>query len=328
MSVLSRPRIGQVLRLLGAPLWLGAVVWWVGPQAVWDALRAADGPWLLAGLLCATVGNVLAALRWAALVRWLGHAVSRRWSLGVYFQAAAISALLPGAVLGGDLYRVWQLQREDCPAGTAGLSVVLDRLSGLWILFALAALGLWGGAGAPEMQRLRALLQVPAGWDTTVLAAGLLCLVLLLPLGVLWLLATLARWGARPGSRRATAADLLQRPGALRHYLWQAAASLLVQVCTVGSWVCAACAFGVTLPGWLIAVTTAPILLLASMPVSFGGWGTREAAAVASWTAFGVAPAAAMSAAAAYGLYALLQTPLALWPRHRTPVVKSGSASR
>ncbi|MBY0468085.1 MAG: flippase-like domain-containing protein [Burkholderiaceae bacterium] len=315
MSVSARQRLGSALRLIGAPLLLGGVIWWAGPQAIWAALRGADGRWLVAGLLCAFAGNVAAAWRWAELARWLGHAVSARWSVAVYFQAAAINALLPGAVIGGDLFRAWQLQRSGCPRGAAGLSVVLDRLSGLWILFALAALGLFGGLDAPEMQRLRVLLHVPDAWGMEALALGVLLAVLVLPLGVLLALATLAGRGARPGSRRAMAVELLQRPGGLNQYLWQAAASLLVQLFTVCAVICAARAFGISLPVWLIAVTTAPILLLASMPVSFGGWGTREAAAVAAWSLFGVAPPLAVAAAAAYGAYALVQAPLALWLR-------------
>lgn len=311
-------RTWQVLRLLGAPLLLGGVVWWAGPQAIWDALRGADGRWLLSGLLCAIAGNVAAAWRWGELARWLGHEVSPRWSVVVYFQAAAINALLPGAVVGGDLFRAWQLQRRGCPPGAAGLSVVLDRLSGLWILFALAALGLFGGVDQPEMQRLRVLLHVPDAFGAGWLATALLVTLLILPLGLLLALATLAGRGARPASRRAKAVELLQRPGGLNQYLWQAAASLLVQLFTVCAMICAARAFGIALPAWLIVVTTAPILLLASMPVSFGGWGTREASAVVGWSFFGVAPALAVAAAAAYGAYALLQAPLALWLRPDT----------
>lgn len=329
MSVSSRQRLWSVLRLFGAPLLLGGVVWWAGPQAIWAALRQADGRWLAAGLLCAFAGNVVAAWRWGELARWLGHAVSVRWSVAVYFQASAINALLPGAVVGGDLFRAWQLQRQGCPRGAAGLSVVLDRLSGLWILFALAALGLFGGLGTPEMQRLRGLLHVPEAWGTVWLAAALLVAVLALPLGVLFALATLAGRGARPGSRRAAAVELLQRPGGLNQYLWQAVVSLLVHVFTVSALLCAARAFGIGLPAWLIVVTTAPILLLASMPVSFGGWGTREAAAVAGWSVFGVAPALAVAAAATYGIYALLQAPMALWSTaSATPVSDRDSPPR
>ena len=56
-------------------------------------------------------------------------------------------------MVGGDLFRAWQLQRTGCPRGAAGLSVVLDRLSGLWILLALASLALFGGLHAPECCR-------------------------------------------------------------------------------------------------------------------------------------------------------------------------------
>jgi glycosyltransferase 2 family protein len=97
---------------------------------------------------------------------------------------------------------------------------------------------------------------------------------------------------------------------------------LLVQLFTVCAVICAARAFGILLPAWLIVVTTAPILLLASMPVTFGGWGTREAAAVAGWSLFGATPALAVAGAAAYGAYALLQAPLALWLRPETGQVR------
>ena len=146
------------------------------------------------------------------------------------------------------------------------------------------------------------------------IALTLLVLVLLLPLGGLMALAAVAGHRALPGSRRAVAVGLLQRPEALQQYVRQAGASLFVQAVSVGALYCAARAFGVQLPGWLIAVTAAPIFLLAALPVSFGGWGTREAATVTGWAAFGVSPALAVGASAAVGIYALLQATLGLLP--------------
>lgn len=305
----------QALRLLGTPLLLGAVVWWVGPQALWATLRGADGRWLLAGLLCFTAANALAALRWGEMARWLGHRVSARWALAVYFRGSALNAVLPGAVVGGDVFRAWQLHRHGCGRGAAGLSVALDRLSGLWILFALSGLAVGVGIGSPELTRLRQLLHVPEAWPTLMIVAVGVAAVLALPLGVLWAAAAFGGTGAQPGSRRAAAVLLLRQPEALRQYAWQAAASLVVQCFNVGALYCSALAFGVTLPGWLIAFTTAPIVLLASMPVSFGGWGTREMATVVGWSAFGTAPAVAVGAAAAYGVYPLLLAVLAWLPR-------------
>ena len=314
MTSATRQRVMKGLRLVGAPLLLGAVVWLAGPRALWEAVRAADPAWLLAGLGCAVMGNVSAAVRWGELARWLGHPVGIHWRLAIYFRSVAVNALLPGAVVGGDVYRAWQLHRDGCPKAAAGISVVLDRLSGLWILYALAALSLFAAGGTPELDTLRRLLHVPPAWPTVAIAGVALIGVLLLPLLLLVALAALAGHRAEPGSRRATAAELIHRPQGLQQYGRQAAMSLAAQAFTVAALYCAARAFGIALPAWLITFTAAPIFLLAALPVSFGGWGTREAATVTGWAAFGVAPALAVGAAATFGIYALLQAALAWIP--------------
>ncbi len=317
----TRHQAMQLVRLVGAPLLLAAVVWLAGPQAVLAAVRGADVGWLLLGLVSATAGNTSSSLRWAELARWLGHRVRARWAIAVYFRGVAINALLPGAVLGGDMFRAWQLNRDGCPMAAASLSVVLDRLSGLWILFALGALALFVGLGSPEMDILRTRLHVPEGWPSGLIAAGLLGVVLLLPLLVLSTLAALAGWGAKPGGRRAMAVELLRRPHGFQQYRRQAMASLAVQAFAVGALYCAGRAFGVVLPWWVVAFTAGPIFLFAALPVSFGGWGTREVATVTAWSAFGVAAPLAVAAAAAFGIYALAQATLAWLPIPSTPSV-------
>jgi len=311
---LGRQHAMQLLRLVGAPLLLAAVVWLAGPQAVLAAVRGADVSWLVLGLASATAGNTSSSLRWSELARWLGHRVRARWAIAVYFRGVAINALLPGAVLGGDMFRAWQLHRDGCPMGAASLSVVLDRLSGLWILFALGALALLAGMGTAEMEILRARLHIPEAWSTAVIAASLLGTVLLLPLLVLSTLAAVAGYGAKAGGRRATAVELLRRPNSFQQYRRQAAASLVVQAFAVGALYCAGRAFGVVLPWWVVAFTAGPIFLFAALPVSFGGWGTREVATVTAWSAFGIAPPLAVAAAAAFGVYALAQSVLAWLP--------------
>jgi hypothetical protein len=72
LTSITRQRAMQVLRLVGAPLLLAGVVWLAGPRAIWEAVQGADAGWLLAGLLCATLGNASAALRWAELARTPG----------------------------------------------------------------------------------------------------------------------------------------------------------------------------------------------------------------------------------------------------------------
>jgi uncharacterized membrane protein YbhN (UPF0104 family) len=196
----------------------------------------------------------------------------------------------------------------------ASVSVVLDRLSGLWILFAIAALALLGGQGSVELDSLRTWAHVPPSWPTVVMASMAAFAVLALPLAVLCGISVWAGRAAPVDSRRATAAALLQRPQALQQYVRQALASAVVQAFAIAALWCAASAFGVQIPAWAVAATAAPIFLLAALPVSFGGWGTREVATVTAWTVFGVPPALAVSASAAFGAFLLIQAVLGLLP--------------
>jgi len=291
-------------RLAAAPLLLAGVVWLAGPAAVLDAVRRADGAWLLAGLASSLVFNVLSALRWRHLVQWLGHEVSAHWALAVNFRAMALGSVLPGATVGGDLLRAWHLRGHGCPGAAAGMSVVLDRLSGLWMLWALAAAGLAAGAAAPGLQPFQRALGLPAGTSLAPLGLGALGAVLGLPL------ALMTTW--RASGRGGGLAALLRRPRPLQAYAWQALASLGAQAFSVASFACAARAFGIGVPMELIAITAAPIFLTASLPISFGGWGTRELATVAAWSALGVAAPQATSASLAFGGYALVQAVLGL----------------
>lgn len=299
-----------------APLLLGGVVWLSGPQALAAALRDAHAGWLVAGLAASLLSNLLSAWRWQHLIGWLGHLVDTRWSMAVNFRALAVGAVLPGSTLGGDVLRVWQLRRHGCSTAKASLSVALDRLSGLWMVWALGLAGLAAGVGAQGMEPLQRLAGVPPHWPLLPLTVATLATVLLLPLAVL------AAWRAS-GLGGPRVRLLLQQPGALGSYAWQALVSLAVQVFSVGSLACAALAFGITLPVWMVGVTAAPIFLLASLPISFGGWGTRELAAVTVWGAFGVAAPQAAGASIAFGVYALVQAGLGL-----LPVPDPGSGNR
>ncbi len=300
---MSKGRLGTWLRVAVAPALLLAVLWTVDLQAVRQQLAQARPAWLLAGLACAVASNMASAWRWCALVRWLGHRLAGLRAQAIYFQAMAISALLPGAVVGGDVYRALALRRDGQGALEAGLSVLLDRLSGLWMLWVLALVAAaWGLAqGAGAALAVVGLAQVPAA---LVLALALvLVLAPALALG-------LGRWALRRAPQatwRQRLATLVGRPGARRQYVEQMLVSTLVQLLSVAALACMGRAVGVDLPYWAYAVAAAPTFLMAALPVSFGGWGTREAAAVLSLAPFGVAAPAAAAASVLYGLLALLQ---------------------
>ncbi len=287
------------IKAASGALLLGAVAYFADPAALWARLRNAHVGWLLAGLCAAILSNVVSAWRWRALAQWLGAPM--RWpdALRWYFQAIGLNALLPGAVVGGDVYRAVVLQRSGQGKAAASLSVLLDRLSGLWMLCAMGALG--AVAAAPV---LAPVVHLPQAWFVGILLLGT-ALWLVLPWALLWWLgrrdaATLPSW-LHPLLHAAQRADFNTQ------MLMQAASSALVQLLSAAALALGGVALGIHLPvaAWTFAM--APIFLMAALPVSVGGWGTREAASAAALAPFGVPTAVAVGVGLIYGVYALVQ---------------------
>ncbi|WP_036593603.1 lysylphosphatidylglycerol synthase transmembrane domain-containing protein [Ottowia thiooxydans] len=293
-----KPSHKALLRgLLGLAL-LAVVLALADPARVIAALRQAHPGWVLTGLVLAIASNVASALRWRVLARWLGGDLglgnAQRW----YFQAMGLNALLPGAVVGGDVYRAMMLRRAGQDTLASTWSVIIDRMSGLWMLCAIGGLG--AVLSAP---RLGAELSV----DPTLLSA-LMLVCTLAWLALPWLLPPLLRLWKGPGERWIGPLRIAaQRPDFAAQVGVQALWSAAVQVLSAAALAAGAYALGVRLSPAAWAFAIAPIFLMAALPVSVGGWGTREAAAVAALAPFGVAPAAAVGGAMVYGLYSLVQ---------------------
>lgn len=304
------------LRVLLGALLLGAVFAFADLRQLLDRLRAADPRWLLAGLVAACASTAASAWRWRAWAHALGCELNAGPALRCYVRALGLNALLPGAVVGGDVYRALVLRRSGQPAVAAGWSVVLDRLSGLWMLGVLGAIGAAASASAlgPAIDlspmQFAALALASAGLLLGLPTLGLAGLVPVLKpvLGPL-----LRRLGKR--WQRGPATSWL--PPAPQHgwprLIWrQAALSLVVQLLSAAALACGGRATGVALdaPAWAFAA--APIFLMAALPIGFGGWGTREAAAAIALSPFGVTPAAAVAVAIVYGLYGPVQALLGM----------------
>lgn len=295
---MRRPGKALLRGLLGLTL-LGLVLALADPARVAAQLRQAQPGWLLVGLLAAMASNIVSALRWQALARWLGAEV--RWldACRWYFQAMGLNALLPGAVVGGDVFRAMALRRAGQDAAAAGWSVVLDRVSGLWMLCALGGLG---AAACADV--LAPWLRLPPG-----VFAGLILAGTLLWLALPWALPVLLRISpARlQGGWLVPLRLAAGRPDFRRQWVGQALASAAVQVLSAAALAAGGMALGVALPAPVWAWAMAPVFLMAALPLSVGGWGTREAAAVAALAPFGVAASAAVGVGMVYGLYGLAQ---------------------
>jgi len=268
---------------LGVAL-LVAVVWYVDPAALARQLAAVDARWFAAAVVASVISNVFSAARWAAIARGLGLKAPLGGALRMYFRGMTMNVLLPGATVSGDLLRGYQLaQQQNNPLLRSGLSVLLDRLSGLWILCACSLFSLIGALATGL---------VPMEKHTWIYLAGLL-----VALGLPWLPLPVQR--AENARRQA-----LQSGGPILRSIWL---SVLVQVFSAAAlWLCGFAA-GVSLSYPVMLAAAAPIFIMGAMPLGWGGFGARELSAVVVLGALGVAPEQATVSALLYGISMVLQ---------------------
>ncbi len=304
------------LKLIAAPLLLGAVVWAVHPERLAATFRHLNLFWVGLGFFASLVSNLFSALRWQRLALWLGLKAPLPPMIQAYFQGIAANTLLPGGTMSGDLLRAARLVKLGNPLLEGGLSVALDRFSGLWILCSFS--GLVGG--------LMLLDGWPAFWRGPQLPAGPTAALVLVATLALLLAPALLYLGGRhgllpllPERWRQEGGRLLARPGFGPLFANQLWLSGLVQVFSITALACGGLAAGLHYPLWVFAVAAAPIFVMAALPVSFGGWGTRETAAAICFAAVGAPTEGAVAMSVLYGLYAAVQALLGLWGRSPAP---------
>jgi glycosyltransferase 2 family protein len=283
----AQPKLAlpKLLLRVGAGLAvLAAVLWYADPLAIRAQLEAVDPLLFAFGLAASVVSNLLSAARWAAIARALGLAVALPRAAAMYFRGMTMNVLLPGATVSGDLLRGYQLARSRPDAGLrAAASVVLDRLSGLWILCAMSLASL---LLAVAMDFL--VLEKPV----FIYLVGL-AIALFLP----WLPLPFARLEAL---RR-------QALGARGPLLASAWLSVLVQVFSAAALWAFAFAAGINVSYSVMLAAAAPIFVMGALPLGWGGFGAREAAAVVVLGAIAVPADQATAAALLYGISAVLQ---------------------
>ncbi|UJW77413.1 lysylphosphatidylglycerol synthase transmembrane domain-containing protein [Rhizobium sp. SL42] len=270
---------------------IAVMAMWVDRVALVQAFSHVSISDLGLGLVLVQLQIMLSALRWRFTAARLGQPIALNRAIGEYYVASLLNQSLPGG-MAGDAIRAWRMRTSGQGGWKLPAKAVLfERLSGQAAFFVLAACGIVAWPllmGASEPVRLH-----------SVLPAMLACAVLAL-IGLMWAIRT------NSFHRLASLLPDLQHVFVKdRAWAVQIGLSLVILATYLAIFLLASKAVGASLP-LVSALTAIPLALLAMLiPAGLGGWGTREAAAMALWPFLGASAADGLAASLLYGALSL-----------------------
>jgi hypothetical protein len=141
MKDVVRRHLGNLLKV---GISVGLLAWVlprIGLAEIWREIQSVHLNWLgLAFGLC-ILGTAMRAYRWQALLVGLGLGVPIGRLIRLYFVGTFFNTFLPSG-FGGDVVRVIELAQDSRRAHEATGTVLVDRLTGILVLLALALLAL------------------------------------------------------------------------------------------------------------------------------------------------------------------------------------------
>lgn len=291
-------RLKIAIKCLVTALLLWVAFRTVDIAAVASLLSSLNPWWALVALLLTGLIILFDATLLSSVIRLF----SRRMPFGTAMLYSVVgwffSNVAPSTV-GGDIFRGVQLSRVGMPVGTAVRIILAVRVLSFITLVGVIAAGLPIALGLLKEPRDELLM-------ITLLASGIGVIAALFVLAHIRLrVPRLERW-AFFQKLLTVAGDfrLLLTPSHGIASAW--AAALAQHLLRVGVLAALATGLGLDIPvATLFAFATAA-LLMAMVPISFGGWGIREIAFVYLLGAAGVSAEAALSLSIAFGLLRVL----------------------
>src|SRR5215475_8592367 len=114
---------------------------------LWEKTKTADPVYVVGAIVLYLLVQLISAYRWYCLLTPLQIRVSFIKILGLYFVGMFSSLFLP-ATIGGDVVKIYYLNKEARSLSGATTTVFLDRDLGLGALLGLATIAAWfGGTG-------------------------------------------------------------------------------------------------------------------------------------------------------------------------------------
>lgn len=268
-----------------------ALLWWLVDWAAFArTLRDASPLWIAAALVTMIGDRLLMSVKWQVLLVAAGVRIPYLANLRIYTTAQLAAFVMP-LELAADGLRVLWVKRLNRSPSAVGASIVVER--GVSVLVSLAL------SAAAALLLAARLLEA----DLALLAGAVLAAMAALPLA--WL--AVRRAGLLVPALRRLAASRLRRPLVMLRRILKGRRALrrvtvltvLRQLVVVAANCMLAHAVGLPVDPLLYGTAFLCALLVARIPVSFGGLGVFEAALAALLAPFGVPASASVATAVA-----------------------------
>ena len=292
MTQAARRWLVVLVKVIVSVALLAILLWHIGTKELLARLGSTSFLAVAATIVVFAANTALVVPRWAEVLRTLGAPLPTRLLWRSALAGFFFNQVLPTAV-GGDVWRGWQAHRLGAPLRTAAHSVIVDRAFGVLALcLMLAALLPFAG----DLSRQPAAQALLYGALAAVLAA--VTVALLLPFAPLLPLRMVASAQAALGDLANAFAKVLLTPP--RNLLVIAYSVIGLTLPVIGT-VILARSIGIELPLIDVAVVALGSMLLATVPLSLGGWGIREGTMVVLFGAYGVPADAAFGVSVLFG---------------------------
>jgi uncharacterized protein (TIRG00374 family) len=294
----SSPRLATLLKVGFTAVLLAIVLRSVDLPAAWRYTSEQSDWFLLLAAAFSIFQIVCGANRWHFILRRLNAAMPILESIRIYYISVFFSMCMLASI-GGDVARIWLTYKNNIRVTTATISVILDRIAALAgvAIIVLAVSPFFTGLVGRDYVALAMILPALA-------AIGLLGIVVVAQLDRI----PIGRW-----ARFRLVNQLAALGGATRQIFLRPQTAIPVLVLGVASQVGGSLAafaitrsLGLNVSAIDCLILMQPVTLLATLPISIGGWGVREAAMVTFFGLIGVPSSAAVIVSIQIGLLAVV----------------------
>jgi glycosyltransferase 2 family protein len=242
-------------------------------------LSRLEPSWVVLALFLLTVQVVLLAVRWRDISAACGATLPFTSTLQISFIATFFNQVLPSTV-GGDSMRIWLFARKGAGWASATYSVLIDRIAGVFVLALIVIACLPFTFSLIHDPIARAVLLVIGVGVIT----GALVFVLIGQRFQQWF----DRWRL---TRHLVAASRITAAlcTSYRNAAIVFACSVVIHLITVAAAWCCAKAIASPVSFAQILFLMPAVQLIATLPVSIGGWGVRESSFMFAFAYAGLA---------------------------------------